>query len=156
MSEGPRITVVAPATEEYPRQSEGTIVELADGSLLLVWQEFWRGDKGDLDSDFWPSRLAAMVSRDGGHAWGGRRIVEHYKAGLALSEAYVVGGVVGESWEVSVEPDFPSIVATSGEHLRDVIAADPVAWLGEAVAERSGGQTPLLVKLSVSGCEQAL
>lgn len=78
--------------------------------------------------------------------WGGRRIAELYKRDLGLSLGAAGGAVVGESWEVSVEPSFPSRV-DDGRPLADLIAADPVAWLGEAVSQRYGGQTPLLVKL---------
>jgi mannose-6-phosphate isomerase len=57
------------------------------------------------------------------------------------------GGIVGESWEVSVEPSFPSTAARSGQTLRDIIAGAPLHWLGAAVSDRYHGQTPLLVKL---------
>ena len=80
--------------------------------------------------------------------WGGRRILERYKDGLRLEAR----GVVGESWEVSVEPDFPALVdgrasdavALDGEPLSAVIASDPEGWLG---AEAPLGGSPLLVKL---------
>lgn len=71
--------------------------------------------------------------------WGGRRILEVHKAALGLTDA----GVVGESWELSVEPDFPSRL-DSGVLLSEAIAADPVGWLGAAAAR---GNTALLVKL---------
>ena len=73
--------------------------------------------------------------------WGGERIVERYKAGLVgdLPDARV-----GESWEISVEPDFPGLLE-SGERLSDVIAAAPAGWLGASACER--GNTALLVKL---------
>ncbi len=76
--------------------------------------------------------------------WGGTRIREHYKAGLAPADEPLV---VGESWEVSVEPSFPSRAAVDGVSLWDLIARDPVGWLGAAAAQRYGGQSPLLVKL---------
>ena len=76
--------------------------------------------------------------------WGGRRIVERYKAGLAVAAP---GSRVGESWEVSVEPSFPSLLEGEAISLADAIAAAPVAWLGASVAARHGDQTPLLVKL---------
>lgn len=68
--------------------------------------------------------------------WGGTRIASAYKG---LGEARVVG----ESWELSVEPDFPS-VTREGERLADVLSRDPVANLGR---ESARGGTGLLVKL---------
>nr|ACU26452.1 phosphomannose isomerase [uncultured bacterium HF186_25m_18N5]ACU26503.1 phosphomannose isomerase [uncultured bacterium HF186_25m_27D22] len=75
--------------------------------------------------------------------WGGEEILGHYKADLDLHRT----GKVGESWEVSVEPSFPSLLAGTETLLSDAIAADPVGWLGPEVAARYGGQTPLLIKL---------
>lgn len=83
--------------------------------------------------------------------WGGRKILAHYKRDLpmVMGRAGVADALprVGESWEISVEPSFPSRTADTGELLADVIAADPVGWLDVAGARRHGGQTPLLVKL---------
>jgi len=76
--------------------------------------------------------------------WGGRKILSRYKAGLGLDWPHAV---VGESWEISVEPDFPSRLAGTGEALAEVIAQAPERWLGRRAATRYGGQTPLLVKL---------
>lgn len=79
--------------------------------------------------------------------WGGRRILDRYKAGLPLDPARAAYPVVGESWEISVEPDFPSRVDGTGRTLAEVLAAAPRAWLGDRAAARYGGSTPLLVKL---------
>lgn len=76
--------------------------------------------------------------------WGGTRIIGQYKDGLALERG---ARVVGESWEVSVEPSFPSMLIDGERVLSDVIAYEPEGWLGGEVAARYGGQTPLLVKL---------
>jgi mannose-6-phosphate isomerase len=76
--------------------------------------------------------------------WGGTRIRSVYKAALGLAAG---DAVVGESWEISVEPSFPSRVEGSAKTLSEHLAEAPAAWLGEAVAARFGGQTPLLVKL---------
>ncbi|MBW2523250.1 MAG: class I mannose-6-phosphate isomerase, partial [Deltaproteobacteria bacterium] len=76
--------------------------------------------------------------------WGGRRIAERYKRELGLAP---VDRALGESWEVSVEPSFPSRLVRSDRPLADVIAEAPEPWLGPPVAARYGGQTPLLVKL---------
>lgn len=70
--------------------------------------------------------------------WGGRRIVEGLKADAHLEP----GGPVGEAWELSVEPDFPSRLA-DGPTLDEVLRSDP-ALLG---VEASNGSTALLVKL---------
>jgi mannose-6-phosphate isomerase len=76
--------------------------------------------------------------------WGGRRIRAAYKAQLDLPTG---DPVVGESWEISVEPSFPSRAASGDALLADLIAGDPEGWLGSSVATRYAGQTPLLVKL---------
>ncbi len=70
--------------------------------------------------------------------WGGRRIVDVLKGGARLDAP----GPVGEAWELSVEPDFPSRLA-DGPTLDEVLRADP-ALLG---AEAALGSTALLVKL---------
>lgn len=69
----PERVMIAEAKGKNVRNSEGTMVELKEGTLLLIWQEFEQGPGGD--SDFFPSRLAAMTSHDGGRTWGGRRVL---------------------------------------------------------------------------------
>lgn len=73
--------------------------------------------------------------------WGGTRLLSQFKPGVPSEHS-----IVGESWEVSVEPNFPSYTL-EGERLDARIAQSPVEWLGEEGAARHGGQTPLLVKL---------
>ncbi|MCA9516740.1 MAG: class I mannose-6-phosphate isomerase [Myxococcales bacterium] len=53
--------------------------------------------------------------------WGGRRIVDVVKAGLALAPEKAAFPVVGESWELSVDPAFPSRVAGTGVLLTDAL-----------------------------------
>ena len=57
--------MVNEATPEHPRHSEGDLVVLSDGSLLLVWSDYHAG-KGWDDS---PARLSARRSTDGGRTW---------------------------------------------------------------------------------------
>ena len=76
--------------------------------------------------------------------WGGTKILSRFKSNLGLQPD---SDRIGESWEVSVEPSFPSRLLDSNLPLRDAIAANPIDWLGEAVSQRYGGQTTLLVKL---------
>jgi len=73
--------------------------------------------------------------------WGGTRLLSGYKAAVRSSHR-----IVGESWEVSVEPSFPS-VTHAGDSLAERIASAPLPWLGESGVARFGEQTPLLVKL---------
>lgn len=70
--------------------------------------------------------------------WGGRRIVDALKAEAGLE----VRGAVGEAWELSVEPDFPSRLV-EGPLLDEVLRSD-AALLGR---EAELGSTALLVKL---------
>ena len=70
--------------------------------------------------------------------WGGRRIA----GSLKLNAGLEVRGVVGEAWELSVEPDFPSRIV-DGPTLDEVLRDDP-ALLGK---EAPLGSTALLVKL---------
>lgn len=74
--------------------------------------------------------------------WGGTRLARDYKRAFVGGDAH---RVIGESWEVSVEPDFP-VRLDNDELLSAYIATDPRAIVG-AEAERSHGSTALLVKL---------
>ncbi|MCA9563253.1 MAG: class I mannose-6-phosphate isomerase [Myxococcales bacterium] len=80
--------------------------------------------------------------------WGGQRILQTYKAPISdqLAESKRGFPVVGESWEISVEPSFPSHVRTDAGMipLAELIARDSDAVLGDAA--RYGGLS-LLVKL---------
>ncbi len=69
------------AIPQKPRQSEGDLIELSDGSLFLVWSDFY-ADKG---WDYSPSRLAGKVSRDGGKTWGRERVIVDDKQGKVMS-----------------------------------------------------------------------
>lgn len=74
--------------------------------------------------------------------WGGRRILTAYKSEVPLSETARGYAVVGESWEVSVEPDFPSRCADTGELLSERLRRAPQVYAGW-----EGDSTALLVKL---------
>ncbi len=67
---GKTIVTVSKSTPELPRKSEGDVVELADGRLLLVSMEF-----GGDGSDFATTRLVAHESSDGGLTWDGHRVI---------------------------------------------------------------------------------
>ncbi|MFQ5734102.1 MAG: exo-alpha-sialidase [Planctomycetaceae bacterium] len=59
------------ATKAHPRYSEGSIVELADGSLLYAVTEFIGSG-----SDFARARIVARTSSDGGRTWGKTRVLQ--------------------------------------------------------------------------------
>ena len=57
--------MVNEATPGHPRHSEGDLVVLSDGSLLLVWSDYHAGKGWDAS----PARLSARRSTDGGRTW---------------------------------------------------------------------------------------
>ena len=59
------------ASTDHPRYSEGSILPLADGSLLFANTEF---DKST--SDFATARIVARRSSDGGNTWGHSEILQ--------------------------------------------------------------------------------
>lgn len=75
--------------------------------------------------------------------WGGERIQTLKRLDVPGAPALVVG----EAWELSLGPEFPS-ETDDGEALADVVAADEAAWLG---AETGRGRSALLVKLLDAG-----
>jgi mannose-6-phosphate isomerase class I len=77
--------------------------------------------------------------------WGGTRIRDRYKRWLPLPPPPGATAVVGESWEISVEPDFPSRLERTGEPLAEVLGRDLEASVGPEAAAVGG--CPLLVKL---------
>lgn len=73
-----------------PKNSEGSIVALRDGSLLFAWSQFMNVDlmaaagetppppsamRRDPRSDDGYARIVGMVSTDGGRTWGHRRVL---------------------------------------------------------------------------------
>lgn len=74
--------------------------------------------------------------------WGGTRLAREYKRPFLSTSTELV---IGESWEVSIEPDFPARL-DDGRLLSEYIAAAPEAVLGSEPSREAGG-TALLVKL---------
>ena len=58
---------IASASATAPRQSEGDIAVLKDGSLLAAWSDFY-----EKSSDHAPARISAAKSPDGGRSWSPR------------------------------------------------------------------------------------
>ncbi|HID94863.1 MAG TPA: exo-alpha-sialidase, partial [Candidatus Latescibacteria bacterium] len=53
-----------PPSPENPRNSEGSIIQLKDGRLLLAYSHFYGGS-----ADNSPARIAGRFSEDGGRTW---------------------------------------------------------------------------------------
>ena len=64
-------TIVA-ASEDLPRHSEASILELKDGSLLMAWQRHERSNFGSGDRA--PSTISLMNSNDKGATWSNFRV----------------------------------------------------------------------------------
>jgi sialidase-1 len=56
---------------EFPRHSEGDVVALRDGKLLLAWTEFYGGY-----GDHAAARISSLVSSDGGLTWGQKSVLQ--------------------------------------------------------------------------------
>lgn len=70
-------TLVYPATKEHPRYTEGSVLELNDGSLLFAVTEFF-----GTGSDFAKAHIVARESKDGGRTWGEKRVLQKNTGGM--------------------------------------------------------------------------
>ena len=66
------IHTIVTATEDLPRHSEASILELKDGSLLVAWQRHERSGLGSGDQA--PSTISLMNSSDNGATWNNFRV----------------------------------------------------------------------------------
>ncbi|MCQ2199572.1 MAG: class I mannose-6-phosphate isomerase [Paludibacteraceae bacterium] len=74
--------------------------------------------------------------------WGGRRL-RKFKGMIQQGE------IIGESWEVSVVPNYVSEISNGefqGKLLTDIIAENPEGLLGKRILEKYGQEFPLLIK----------
>lgn len=70
--------LVCPTSKSNPRNSEGDVVVLEDGRLLLAYSEFSASV-----SDNAPARISAKISDDRGRSWGEKFVLAENKEGLA-------------------------------------------------------------------------
>ncbi len=63
--------IVDQATAEHPRYTEGSVLELSNGSLLYATTQF-----DGSGSDFATARIVARQSQDGGRSWTPRRVLQ--------------------------------------------------------------------------------
>ena len=70
------------ATPANPRYTEGSVVELLDGSLLFATTEFFSSG-----SDFAKAHIVAKRSADGGQSWSKSRVVQENTGGMNVMSA---------------------------------------------------------------------
>lgn len=68
--------IVYASTEEHPRYTEGSVLELSDGSLLFAVTEFQGSG-----SDFAQAQIVARRSHDLGRTWGRPRVLQKNTGG---------------------------------------------------------------------------
>jgi len=86
-------SIIGVVTEEYPRHSEGDIIELKDGTLLLGWTRFTGGR-----SDHATAHIAAVKSKDGGKTWGEPYVIQENTGKqnvMSLSFLRLISGKIG-------------------------------------------------------------
>ena len=83
---------VAVPTDDNPRHTEGDIVVLKDGRLLLAWSDFHGGSEDH--SEGW---ISARTSSDGGRTWGERyTLQENIGEQNVMSTSFVRSNVSGD------------------------------------------------------------
>ena len=73
---------VYPTTKENPRNSEGAVVVLRDGTLLYATTKFTGSA-----SDFAKAGIVARASTDGGRTWGSQRVLQKNVGGMNVMSA---------------------------------------------------------------------
>lgn len=76
-SDGDISQIVFASTEQNPRYTEGSIVELSDGSLLFAVTEFQNSG-----SDFAAAHIIGRASNDGGRSWSQPRVLHRNTGGM--------------------------------------------------------------------------
>ena len=75
-------SIIAPAGPGNQRDSEGAILPLSDGRLLLAWSDYYTADS----SDWGAARISAMISKDGGRSWGEKFTFQENIAKLSVAQ----------------------------------------------------------------------
>lgn len=76
--------------------------------------------------------------------WGGLDIALRYKQAWVRDPKVTV---IGESWEVSCDPDFPSRIVGSQLTLKDLVLKEPERMLSPAYVKAKGATCEILLKL---------
>ena len=75
--------IAVPAGPGNYRNSEGTILNLGHHRLMLAWTDFYTSNS----SDSAPAQIAAMISKNGGRTWSGKRVLQPNIGKLNVMEA---------------------------------------------------------------------
>ena len=85
---GLRGTLVGPASDEYPFQSEGTTVKLKDGTLLHAFNlRYGEKDMSQWHPHYARTVIAKVLSRDGGKTWSEPAVMFESNTGFNASHA---------------------------------------------------------------------
>ena len=85
----PYIVVVEKGSPAHPRNSEGGIVALHEGSWFQIWSEWFNSPK--MGDDLGPSHLVAAVSQDEGRTWRDKHVlVENNPGDLNVMPASIL------------------------------------------------------------------
>ena len=83
---------IASSTREAPRQSEGDVTVLKDGTLLAAWSDFYGGSEDNA-----AARISAAKSTDGGRTWGPRyTLQENTGKANVMSVSFVRSRISGD------------------------------------------------------------
>lgn len=89
---GNEATIVAPAIARVnPRNTEGSVVELKDGRLLLAYTRFYGGGSDHAFAD-----ISGMISEDKGRTWSRPFLVQRNDAGCNVMSASLLRLQTGE------------------------------------------------------------
>lgn len=82
---------IATADAAHPRQTEGDIVVLRDGTLFAAWSDFY-----EKANDHAPARISAARSSDGGCTWGTRFTLQENTGHSNVMSASLVRSRTGD------------------------------------------------------------
>ena len=71
---------LAATTPTNPRNTEGDILVMSDGTLMYAWSDYYGGSE-----DHAGAVISAMHSTDGGHTWGPRFTLQENTSRPAMS-----------------------------------------------------------------------
>lgn len=87
---GLRGTLVGPATDEHPFQSEGSTVKLKDGTLLHAFNlRFGEKDMSQWHAHYARTVIAQVLSRDGGRTWSEPTVLFESNTGINASHVAI-------------------------------------------------------------------